>query len=218
MRIGIDLGERKSKHRAADDGSTLSGGRRLARLRRVDEAVAGLVEAIEGATKHAAAGVGILERHAGRPRQERQLDLADRTFARSHLEIRLSCAVRQRTTQPFRDSEAADGAGAGADARFASALGTELVVVPRVRPSLDGPNSITGDDTIRCRGCHQMSIPGRQRQQERGCIDFPARDSSRLRGAYGKLVYPAIVAAGERGETDAISALARYRDRLRGRL
>ena len=227
MRIGIDLGGTKIEGIAlADDGSIVER-QRVPTPREYTasiEAVGGLVEAIERAVgARCMVGVGI----PGALTPEGLVKNANSTWLIGHslgrdLELRLARAVRlMNDANCFAISEAADGAGAGSDVAFGVILGTGvgggIVVHGRC---ITGPNSIAGEwghnplpwmspdeypgPACYCgkRGCIEtfLSGPGFER-------DFAEHTGASLVGA-------AIVAAAERGETDAISALARYRDRL----
>jgi fructokinase len=227
VRIGIDLGGTKIEGIAlADDGNIVER-RRVPTPREYTasvDAVGALVEAIEGAVgARCSVGVGIpgAITPTGLVKNANSTWLIGQPLGRD-LEIRLSRAVRlMNDANCFAISEAADGAGAGADVVFGVILGTGvgggIVAYGRC---LAGSNSVAGEW-----GHNPLpwmspdEYPGQPCYcGKRGCIETflsgPGFEQDFATHAIGSLASPAIVAAAEHGETDAISALARYRDRL----
>ena len=228
MRIGIDLGGTKI------EGIAMRGSDEVARIR-VDtprgdypatvEAVAALVDALELRTgTRATVGVGIpgtISSVTGLVKNANSVCLIGRPL-RADLERRLQREIRiVNDANCFAVSEAADGAGSGAEVVFGVIVGTGtgagIVVRGKV---LTGPNGIAGewghnplpwprDDehpgpACYCgrHGCIEtfLSGPGLQ-------ADFE-RDTGQRRDSV------AIAAAAQSGDGPALEALARYEDRM----
>ena len=227
LRIGIDLGGTKI------EGIALDGSRELTRLRvatpRDDyratiEAVASVVSAIEtelGAT--GTVGVGI----PGAPSPDTDLVknansvwLIGRPL-RADLEARLDRPVRvANDANCFAASEAADGAGSGADVVFGVIVGTGtgagIAVHGRV---LTGPNAIAGEW-----GHNPLPWPDAGEWPgpecycgKRGCIETflsgpgLSRDYEALTGRRDA---PSTIAALARSDPHADAALRRYESRM----
>ena len=153
MRIGIDLGGTKI------EGIALDGSHEVARMRldtphddypATSEAVAALVEALE---QHAGArgsvGVGIpgtLSSATGLVKNANSVWLIGRPLL-ADLERRLGREVRiANDANCFASSEAADGAGAGAEVVFGVIVGTGTGAGIVVRGEVvTGPNGIAGE-------------------------------------------------------------------------
>jgi len=227
VRIGIDLGGTKIEGIALTDGGEIAERRRVTTPRDYRgsvEAVGDLVDAIEGAVStRCSVGVGI----PGAITPEGLVKNANSTWLIGNplgrdLEGRLSRPVRlMNDANCFAISEAADGAGAGADVVFGVILGTGVgggIVVKG--QCLAGANSIAGEwghnplpwmspDEYPGSACYCG---------KRGCIETflsgPAfeRDFADQTGV--AMASRAIVVAAAQGEAGAQQALARYHDRL----
>jgi fructokinase len=227
VRIGIDLGGTKIEGVAlADDGEIIER-RRVPSPREYTasvEAVGALVEAIERTVgTRCTVGIGI----PGALTPEGLVKNANSTWLIGRplgldLETRLSRDVRlMNDANCFAISEAADGAGLGADVVFGVILGTGvgggIVVHGRC---IVGPNSIAGEwghNPLTWMSAEEYPGPPCY-CGKRGCIETflsgPGfeRDFAEHTGA--SLASAAIVAAAKRGNVDATNALARYHDRL----
>ena len=228
MRIGIDLGGTKIEGIALTDGGEIAERRRVSTPRDYTgsvEAVGDLVDAIERAVAtRCSVGVGI----PGALTPEGLVKNANSTWLIGNplgedLEVRLSRPVRlMNDANCFAISEAADGAGAGADVVFGVILGTGVgggIVVQG--QCVAGANSIAGEwghnplpwmspDEYPGAACYCG---------KRGCIETflsgPAfeRDFADHTGA--AMPEPSDRRRCERRGTRARSqALARYHDRL----
>jgi fructokinase len=228
MRIGIDLGGTKI------EGIAMRGSDEAARMR-VDtprgdypatvETVAALAEALEQRTgSRATVGVGIpgtISSASGLVKNANSVWLIGQPL-RADLERRLGREIRiANDANCFAVSEAADGAGAGAEVVFGVIVGTGTGAGIVVRGEvLTGPNGIAGewghnplpwpmDDehpgpACYCgrRGCVEtfLSGPGLR-------ADFERHTGQRREPA-------AIVAAAQSGDGPALDALARYEGRM----
>jgi fructokinase len=227
MRIGIDLGGTKIEGIALADDGTIATRLRIATPRSYDAslaAIADLVARIERTVKRRCpVGIGIpgAVTPVGSVKNANSTWLIGRPL-REDLETRLARPVRlMNDANCFAISEAADGAGAGADVVFGVILGTGvgggIVISGRC---LEGPNRIAGEwghnplpwmsfDEFPGHACYC----GR-----RGCIETflsgPAfgRDFALRAGRTESA--PAIVAAATRGDETAQQALSVYHDRL----
>ena len=228
VRIGIDLGGTKI------EGIALDGSHEVARTRvetpRDDypatiEAVAALVEELEPrAGPRGSVGVGIpgtFSRVTGLVKNANSVWLIGRPLL-ADLERRLGREVRMANdANCFARSEAADGAGAGADVVFGVIVGTGTGAGIVARGDvLTGPNGIAGewghnplpwptDDERPGPACYC----GRQ-----GCIERflsgPGMQADYER-ATGRVRRPAdIVADAQAGDRAALDALARYEQRM----
>jgi len=227
VRIGIDLGGTKIEGVAlADDGEIVER-RRVPTPREYTasvEAVGALVEAIErtvGARCTVGVGIPGALTPEGLVKNANSTWLIGRPLGRD-LETRLSRDVRlMNDANCFAISEAADGAGVGADVVFGVILGTGvgggIVVHGRC---ITGPNSIAGE-------WGHNPLPWMSPEEypgppcycgKRGCIETflsgPGFERDYMDHTGGSLASAAIVAAAERGDADATNALARYQDRL----
>ena len=228
VRIGIDLGGTKI------EGIALDGSHEVARTRvatpRDDysatvEAVAALVEELEPrAGPRGSVGVGIpgtLSPATGLIKNANSVWLIGRPLL-ADLERRLGRAVRMANdANCFARSEAADGAGAGADVVFGVIVGTGTGAGIVVRGEiLTGPNGIAGewghnplpwpiDDERQGPACYCGRL---------GCIERflsgPGMQADYQR-ATGQLRRPAdIVADAQAGDRAARDALGRYEQRM----
>jgi fructokinase len=227
VRVGIDLGGTKIEGIALADSGAIVARRRVATPRdyaRSVDAIVELVESIEHTVgERCTVGVGI----PGAVRPDGLLKNANSTWLNGQplgrdLERRLSREVRlMNDANCFAISEAADGAGAGADVVFGVILGTGVgggIVVHR--KCLEGPNRIAGE------WGHNplpwMSIdehPGpRCYCGKRGCIETflsgPGLERDFAEHMGTSLPSKEIVAAAERAEPGAVDAISRYHDRL----
>ena len=229
IRIGVDLGGTKIEAIAlAADGAILAR-ERIATPRAYDDtvrAIADLVHRLDVATgaHEAPAGVGIpgaVTPSTGLVKNANSVWLIGKPLGRD-LAAGLGRPVRlANDANCFAISEAADGAGAGADVVFGVILGTGvgggIVVHGR---ALEGPNLIAGEwghnplpwmtpdefpgPPCYCgkRGCVEtfLSGPGLER-------DYAGAVGESLRSAE-------IVSAAAAGTSPAVAAIARYYDRL----
>jgi fructokinase len=226
MRIGIDLGGTKIEAVALDDGGAIVARRRRPTPRDYAasiDAIAALVGDIERVAGHATVGVGIpgAVTPAGLIKNANSTWLIGRPLGRD-LAARLGREVRlANDANCFAISEAADGAGAGADVVFGVILGTGvgggIVVGGRL---LVGPNLIAGEW-----GHNPLPWPSARETPgpdcycgKRGCIETflsgPgfARDSGEIGGR--TVSSRDIVAHAKRGDAAALAAVDRYHDRL----
>src|SRR5687767_682568 len=228
MRIGIDLGGTKI------EGIALDGSRELARLRvetpRGDyeatlDAVARLVRALEertGASGTVGVGIpGTLSPETGLVKNANSVWLIGRAMA-ADLERLLDRPVRiANDANCFAVSEAADGAGAGAEVVFGVIVGTGTGAGIVVRGQvLTGPNAIAGEW-----GHNPLPSPtDEERPGPRcycgryGCIETflsgPGFQADHERATGHRLAAPEIVAAACAGDLDATAALERYESRM----
>ena len=180
MRIGIDLGGTKIEGIALTDGGEVAERRRVTTPRDYDgsvEAIAALVETIERAVgARCSVGVGIpgALTAEGLVKNANSTWLIGRPLGRD-LEIRLSRPVRlMNDANCFAISEAADGAGAGADVVFGVILGTGSAAVSSCTESVSAARTASpaNGGTIPCPGCRPMNIPARRCYcGKRGCVE-----------------------------------------------
>jgi len=227
VRIGIDLGGTKIEGIALTDDGEVAERRRVATPRDYDgsvEAIAGLVRAIELAVgTRCSVGVGIpgALTTEGLVKNANSTWLIGRPLGRD-LEIRLSRPVRlMNDANCFAISEAADGAGAGADVVFGVILGTGVGGGIVVRGECNGgANSIAGEwghnplpwmspDEYPGAACYCG---------KRGCVETflsgPAFERDFAENTGRALTGPEIVASAAEGDSAAHAALGRYHDRL----
>jgi fructokinase len=227
MRIGIDLGGTKIEGIALATDGTIPSRIRVSTPRSYDASVAAisdLVAQIENDVKRrCSVGIGIpgAITPAGLVKNANSTWLNGRPLGRD-LENRLSRPVRlMNDANCFAISEAADGAGEGADVVFGVILGTGVgggVVVSGT--CLEGPNRIAGE-------WGHNSLPRMTPDEypgppcycgRRGCIEMflsgPGFERDFLDRAGRAETSSAIVEAAERSDRDAMEALARYHDRL----
>ena len=227
MRIGIDLGGTKTEGIAlADDGAIVTR-LRIATPRSYDasvSAIADLVAQIEQTVgRNCSVGVGIpgAVTPAGLVKNANSTWLNGRPLGRD-LEARMARAVRlMNDANCFAISEAADGAGAGADVVFGVILGTGVgggVVVSGT--CLEGPNRIAGEW-----GHNPLpwmttdEFPGVECYcGKRGCVETflsgPAFEREFAQRAGRPEQSVAIADAAARGDALANEMLALYHDRL----
>ncbi|MBI3048428.1 MAG: ROK family protein [Acidobacteria bacterium] len=228
MRIGIDLGGTKI------EGIALDGSRELARLR-VDtprddyaetiDAIVSLVQALETAVgRRGSVGVGIpgtMSPATGLVKNANSVWLIGRPLL-IDLERRLDRAVRiANDANCFAVSEAADGAGAGAEVVFGVIIGTGTGAGIVVRGQvLVGPNAIAGEW-----GHNPLPWPADEERPGRpcycgrhGCIETflsgPGMQAEYARRAGQRRTPAEIVALAAAGDPDAAVTLDRYEDRL----
>ncbi len=229
MRIGVDLGGTKIEAIALADSGEIAARERVSTpphaYQGTIDAVAGLVRDVERvAGAGASIGVGIpgaIIPSTGLVKNANSVWLIGRPLGR-HLEDRLGRPVRiENDANCFAISEAADGAGAGADVVFGVILGTGVgggvVVGGRV---LIGPNLIAGewghnplpwitDDEHPGPSCYCG---------KHGCIETFLSGPGLVRDftvATGRtLSTREIVAAAQHGDPGAAAAMDRYYDRL----
>ena len=228
MRIGIDLGGTKIEAIALSDAGEITVRRRVPTPRdyaATPDALAGIVADVEreaGARGRVGIGIpGTVVPATGRVKNANSVCLNGQPF-RTDLETRLDREVRlMNDANCFAISEAADGAGAGADVVFGVILGTGvgggIVVHGRC---LVGPNLIAGEW-----GHNPLPWPAPDETPgpacycgQRGCIEAflsgPSfmRDHERHTGQ--ALTSRAIEQAAIDGEPAAAATMARYHDRL----
>ena len=228
MRIGIDLGGTKIEAIALSDAGAITVRRRVPTPRDYAatlDALAGIVADVEreaGARGNVGIGIpGTVVPATGRVKNANSVCLNGQPF-RTDLEARLGREVRlMNDANCFAISEAADGAGAGADVVFGVILGTGvgggIVVHGRC---LVGPNLIAGEW-----GHNPLPWPAPDETPgppcycgKRGCIEAflsgPGfmRDHERHTGR--ALASREIEQAAIDGEPAAAATMARYHDRL----
>jgi fructokinase len=228
VRVGVDLGGTKIEAIALEDSGEIVARERLATPRdyagTIDAIVEliGRVERLVGKTGSVGIGIpGVLDPPTGFVKNANSTWLIGEPLGRD-LSAALSREVRlANDANCFALSEASDGAAAGARVVFGVILGTGvgggIVVDGHV---LEGPNLIAGEwghnplpwltpDEYPGPDCYC----GR-----RGCIEMflsgPGFEADYARHAGVKLTSRAIVSAANGGEPHAVSAIARYHDRL----
>jgi fructokinase len=228
-RIGIDLGGTKIEVLALDR----DGGER--HRRRVPtpqgdyeatiDAIAALVAGAEAALgERASVGVGTpgsISRATGLLRGANSVCLNGRPL-REDLVRRLGRDVRvTNDANCFALSEAADGAGAGAEVVFGVILGTGVGAGIVVRGQvLDGPNGIAGEW-----GHNPLPWPRDDERPgqacfcgRRGCIETflsgPGLAGDHRRAAGAGMAPEAILASAAAGDASCAATLARYEERL----
>jgi fructokinase len=228
MRIGVDLGGTKIEGVALADRGAIVARHRVptpAGYAATLDALASLVAEVEhgaGATGPVGVGIpGTVVPATGLVKNANSVALNGQPFARD-LAARLGRAVRvMNDANCFAISEAADGAGAGADVVFGVILGTGvgggLVVHGRC---LVGPNLIAGEW-----GHNPLPWPVGDETPgppcycgRRGCVETflsgpgLARDHARVTGE--TRATHEIVRAADAGDPAARATMARYHDRL----
>ncbi len=226
-RIGVDLGGTKIEAACLDETGAIIARQRLATPRSYEgtlDAITELVLGLERETgRRGTAGVGIpgaASPVTGLVKNANSTWLIGKPLARD-LGARLSREVRVvNDANCFAISEAADGAGAGADIVFGVILGTGvgagIVVRRRV---LEGPNLIAGEW-----GHNQLpwmtsdELPGPMCYcGKRGCVETflsgPGFEQDFERATGRRLSAHEIVDAAAT-DADATAALERYHDRL----
>lgn len=228
LRIGIDLGGTKI------EGIALDGSIEVARLR-VDtprddyqatlDAVVALVSALEKrAGARGSVGVGIpgsMSPATGLVRNANSVWLIGQPLV-ADLERALARPVRvANDANCFAVSEAADGAGAGAEVVFGVIVGTGTGAGIVVRGHvLRGPNAIAGEW-----GHNPLPSPAEDERPgpscycgRRGCIETflsgPGMQADYERYTGRRMTAPEIVAAAGSGDRDATAALERYESRM----
>jgi fructokinase len=229
MRAGIDLGGTKIEGLVLDGAGTSLARRRIAApqgdyratIRAIGDLIGDLA-AEAGPVTHVGVGIpGTLSPATGLVKNANSTWLIGHPLDRD-LETALGRPVRlANDANCFAVSEAADGAGAGAQVVFGVILGTGVGggIAVNGRP-VTGRNAIAGEW-----GHNPLPWP---RDDERpgprcycgldGCIETflsgpgLARDHQAATGA--ELTPPDIAARADAGEADAAATLARYEDRL----
>lgn len=227
MRIGIDLGGTKIEGIVLADGGEIVARQRVATPPEYVATVDALVELVAELERRmgerGSVGIGI----PGAATPQGVIKNANSTWLigqalGADLERRLRRPVRLKNdANCFAISEAADGAGAGADVVFGVILGTGvgggIVVGGR---SLDGPNLIAGEwghNSLPWISAEELPGP-RCYCGRRGCIEtFVSgtgleRDYREANGA--ALTSEAIASNAVRGDGLAVAAMERYNDRL----
>jgi fructokinase len=229
VRIGVDLGGTKIEAIALGDDGTILVRERIATPRAYDDtvhAIADLVGRLEARVGAVAPPVGVgipgaVTPSTGLVKNANSVWLIGRPLGRD-LTRRLGRPVRlANDANCFAISEAADGAGAGADVVFGVILGTGVGggIVVRGR-ALEGPNLVAGEwghnplpwmtedefpgPPCYCgkRGCVETFLSGPGFEH-----DFAVNAGESFRSAD-------IVDAAASGHAHATAALARYHDRL----
>jgi len=227
MRIGIDLGGTKIEGIALANDGTIATRIRVSTPKSYDAslaAIADLVTRIENEVKEpCSVGIGI----PGAITPAGLVKNANSTWLNGHplaidLESKLARPVRlMNDANCFAISEAADGAGAGADVVFGVILGTGVgggVVVSG--KCLEGPNRVAGE-------WGHNPLPRMTPDEypgptcycgQRGCIETflsgPAFEREFARRTGIERTSAEIADAAPRGEVVAVEMLSRYRDRL----
>lgn len=228
MRIGVDLGGTKIEAIALADSGEIIARHRVPTPRSYGgtlDAIASLVAEVERqAGDNGPVGIGIpgaVSPVTGLVKNANSVWLIGEPLARD-LEQRIGRPVRiENDANCFAISEAADGAGQGADVVFGVILGTGvgggIVVGGRC---LDGVNLIAGEwghnplpwitaDEFPGPACYCG---------KRGCIETflsgPGFANDYASKTGESLSSPEIVARAESGEASAIAAMDRYHDRL----
>lgn len=231
IRIGIDLGGTKIAGIVLEGDDSVIAERRVPTpagdYEGIVRAVASLVHELESTTGVAGASVGIgtpgsLSPTTGRLRNANSTCLNGRLLHRD-LAAALGREIRMANDADcLAASEAADGAGAGADGLFAAILGTGVGGGLAWRGELvRGPNGIAGE-------WGHNPLPWADPERElpgpacwcgkRGCIETwlsgpgLVADYRRRGGTAGDA--QAVAAAAEAGDAAAEAAMAAYEDRL----
>ncbi len=229
IRLGIDLGGTKIEAVALDAAGAIVARRRVATPQgdyaATLAAIAGLVLALEtelGVQGSVGIGIpGAISPASGRVKNANSTCLIGRPLDRDLAE-RLGRPVRvANDANCFAISEASDGAAAGARVVFGVIVGTGtgggVVVNGQL---LTGPNAIAGEW-----GHNPLPWPRDDEQPgpacycgKRGCIETwlagPALQRDYALHSGHQLGAAAIVAAAERGDSQAEAALQRYEDRM----
>ena len=228
LRVGVDLGGTKIEAIALGPDGAVLARQRIATPREYEasvDAIGALVDAVErDAGGRGTVGVGIpgtVVPATGLVKNANSLWLNGRPLALD-IERRLGRPVRvMNDANCFAISEAADGAGAGADVVFGVILGTGVGggVVVHGR-ALVGPNLVAGEW-----GHNPLpwmtpdEYPGAPCYCGRaGCVETwvsgPAFERDFARAASRSLSSAEIIRLAAEGEAVAGAALERYRDRL----
>ncbi len=228
-RLGVDLGGTKIEIAALDRDGTIRLRRRTPTPRDDYPSTVAAIAALVGAAEHelggrGTVGVGIpgtLSALTGRVKNANSTWLNHRPL-REDLQAALGREVRiQNDANCLAVSEAADGAGAGADVVFAAILGTGVGagIAVHGRP-LSGANGIAGE-------WGHVPLPA-PRDDERpgprcwcgrtGCIETwlsgPALATDHLRASGEPLDAAALAARAAAGEPAALASLERWLGRL----
>jgi fructokinase len=227
MRIGIDLGGTKIEGIALASDGTIATRIRVPTPRSYEASVSAIVDLVSRIERdvgsRCSVGIGI----PGAITPERLVKNANSTWLNGRplgrdLELQLARPVRlMNDANCFAISEAADGAGAGADVVFGVILGTGVgggVVVSG--KCLEGPNRVAGEwghNPLPWMSSHEF--PGPECYcGKRGCIETflsgPAFERDFAEATEQVESSAAIVDAAGRGDEAAERALATYRDRL----
>ena len=227
MRIGIDLGGTKIEGIALGDDGTLATRIRVATPRSYDASVSAIVdlvarlERVVGSPCSVGIGIPGAITPAGLVKNANSTWLNGRPLG-SDIEARLARPVRlMNDANCFAISEAADGAGAGADVVFGIILGTGVgggIVVSG--KCLEGPNRIAGEwghNPLPWMTAEEFPGPACY-CGKRGCIEMfvsgPAFEREFARATGRADSSAAIVEAAGRGDPFAVQSLATYHDRL----
>jgi fructokinase len=229
FRIGIDLGGTKIEAIALASDGTIVARERVSTPRTYAETLSSIVDIIDRVERAAGAlgapiGIGIpgaVTPSTGLVKNANSVWLIGQPLGRD-LESRLGRPVRlANDANCFAISEAADGAGAGADVVFGVILGTGVGggIVVHGRP-LVGPNLIAGE-------WGHNPLPWMAPDEfpgppcycgKRGCIETflsgPGFEREYAEAAGERLASADIVTAAGAGSAHATGALARYHDRL----
>jgi len=229
LRIGVDIGGTKIEIAAFDADGALVVRRRVPSpaddYDAIVDTVGGLVAEIEAETgERGTVGIGTpgaISPRSGLIKNSNSTIFNGRALG-TDLSARLDRDIRiANDADCFASSEARDGAAAGARCTFGAILGTGVgggIVVDGV--PLRGPNAIAGEWGHNPLPWPQSAeLPGLQCYCGRyGCIETflsgPGLERDYAQAAGSAARVPDIVAAAERGETAALSALERYADRL----
>jgi len=228
MRIGIDLGGTKTEAIALDEGGEELFRRRVATPREYEGslgAIATLVGEAErtvGRTGTVGVGIpGVVSNVTGLVKNANSTWLNGRPLARD-LEERLGRPVRlMNDANCFALSEAADGAGAGAEVVFGVILGTGVGGGVVVRGAVHvGPNQVAGE-------WGHSPLPWMTAEEHpgpecycgrRGCIETylsgPGMERSHRERTGRALSTRALVEAAAAGDAEAAATLEAYHDRL----
>ena len=228
MRIGIDLGGTKIEAVALSDEGRILARQRVPTPRDYDstlEAVSALVQSVERVVgKGGSVGIGIpgaVSPGTGLVKNANSVWLIGHPLA-SDLAARLARPVRvMNDANCFALSEAADGAGRGADVVFGVILGTGVGggIVVGGRPLL-GANLIAGEW-----GHNPLpwplpdEVPGHRCYcGKEGCVETwlsgPGFERDHRLQSGREWTAPEIVRASQEGDGGALAALNRYHDRL----
>jgi fructokinase len=227
VRIGIDLGGTKIEGIALSPAGEILARQRIETPRDYDKSVsdiAALVGHLETHTaKRGSVGIGIpgAVTSQGLVKNANSVWLNDRPFARD-LETALARPVRlMNDANCFAISEAADGAGAGAEVVFGAILGTGVgggIVVGGV--CLEGANRVAGEwghNPLPWMTADEFPGPVCQ-CGKRGCVELfvsgPAFERDFHEHTGRSTPSREIVAAAATDDADALAAVERYHDRL----
>ena len=228
MRIGVDLGGTKIEAACLDATGAIIARERTATPRNYEDTldvIVALVHRVETLTgERGTVGVGIpgaANPATGLIKNANSTWLIGKPLA-ADLAARLGREIRvMNDANCFAISEAADGAGAGADVVFGVILGTGVGGGIVVRgQALDGPNLIAGE-------WGHTPLPWMTRDESpgprcycgrHGCIETflsgPGFEQDFARATGKRLTSHEIVAIARSSDRSALDALDRYRDRL----